>query len=160
VIDNYAAPVSRRTAALEDSVTAKWSLRLANEESLVAEPPPNSFNRTIAIRHTRGQGRHRIGVTEVEIADASGAVLLRRQRVTAAPIAAPLHVSPSAPLERGFEIGRRSVHTGRAILTSSRWRRCFAKRRWHGRPLTNALSFVCARPSRRRPRLQRPGSSR
>ena len=98
--------------ALEDSVTAKWSLRLANEESLVAEPPPNRFDRTVAIRHTRGQGRHRIGVTEVEIADASGAVLLRRQRVTAAPIAAPLHVAPSAPLERGFEIGRRSVHTG------------------------------------------------
>ena len=98
--------------ALKDSVTAKWSLRLANEESLVAEPPPNRFDRTVAIRHTRGQGRHRIGVTEVEISDASGAVLLRRQRVTAAPIAAPLHVAPSAPLERGFEIGRRSVHTG------------------------------------------------
>ena len=98
--------------ALKDSVTAKWSLRLANEESLVAEPPPNRFDRTVAIRHTRGQGRHRIGVTEVEISDASGAVLLRRQRVTAAPIAAPLHVAPSAPLERGFTIGRRSVHTG------------------------------------------------
>ena len=98
--------------ALKDSVTAKWSLRLANEVSLVAEPPPNRFDRTVAIRQTRGQGRHRIGVTEVEIADASGAVLLRRQRVTAAPIAAPLHVAPSAPLERGFEIGRRSVHTG------------------------------------------------
>ena len=71
------------------------------------------FDRTVAIRQTREQGRHRIGVAEVEIADASGAVLLRRQRVTAAPIAAPLHLAPSGPLlEGGFEIGRRSVHTG------------------------------------------------
>ena len=36
--------------ALKDSVTAKWSLRLANDESLVAEPPPNRFDRTVAIR--------------------------------------------------------------------------------------------------------------
>ena len=99
--------------ALKDSVTAKWSLRLANEESLVAGPPPNRFDWAVAIRHTRGQGRHRIGVAEVEIADAGGAVLLRRQHVTAAPIAAPLHVAPAGPLlDRGFEIGRRSVHTG------------------------------------------------
>lgn len=99
--------------ALKDSITAKWSLRLANEESLVAEPPPNRFDRTVVIRHTQGQGRHRIGVAEVEIAGEGGAVLLRRHRVTAAPIAAPLHVAPAGPmLERGFEIGRRSVHTG------------------------------------------------
>ena len=99
--------------ALKHSVTAKWSLRLANEESLVAEPPPNRFDRTVAIRNTREQGRHRIGVAEVEIADAGGTVLLRRQRVTAAPIASPLHVAPAGPMmERGFEIGRRSVHTG------------------------------------------------
>jgi hypothetical protein len=99
--------------ALKDSVTAKWSLRLAAEDSLVAEPPPNRFDRIITIRDTRGEGRHRIGVTEVEIADAGGAVLLRHHRVTAAPIAAPFHLSPAGPMmERGFEIGRRSVHTG------------------------------------------------
>ena len=99
--------------ALKDSVTARWSLRLADDESLVAEPPPNRFDRTVTIRHTQGQGRHRIGVAEVEIADADGVVLLRHQRVTAAPIAAPLYVAPAGPMmERGFEIGRRSVHTG------------------------------------------------
>jgi len=99
--------------ALADSVAAKWSLRLAKEESLVAEPPPNRFDRTISIRQTRGQGRHRIGVAELEIADAGGVVLLRHQRVTAALVAQPLHVAPAGPmLERGFEIGRRSVYTG------------------------------------------------
>ena len=99
--------------ALKDSVTAKWSLRLANEESLVAGAPPNRFDRIILIRETRGQGRHRIGVAEVQIADAAGAVLLRHQRVTAAPIAAPFHLTPAGPMmDRGFEIGRRSVHTG------------------------------------------------
>jgi hypothetical protein len=98
---------------LKDSITARWSLRLANEESLVAEPTPNRFDRTIAIRNTRDQGRHRIGIAEVEITDGAGAVLLRRQRVTAEPIAVPLHLSPAGPtMERGFEIGRRSVHTG------------------------------------------------
>ena len=52
-------------------------------------------------------------MAEIEIADAGGAVLLRRQRVTAALIAPPLHVTPAGPLlDRGFEIGRRSVHTG------------------------------------------------
>jgi hypothetical protein len=99
--------------ALKDSVTARWSLRLANDESLVAEPPPNRFDRTVTIRNTRNQGRHRIGVAEVEIVDAGGTVLLRRQRVTAEPIVAPFFVAPAGPmLERGFEIGRRSVHTG------------------------------------------------
>jgi hypothetical protein len=99
--------------ALQDSVAAKWSLRLANEESLVAEPPATTFDRTVAIRQMRGQGRHRIGVAEVEIADADGTVLLRHQRVTADLIAPPLHLAPAgAMLERGFEIGRRSVHTG------------------------------------------------
>ena len=126
IVDHLPAPDREKSAgrnqwqavvdakkALKDSVTAKWSLRLASEESLVAEPPPNTFDRTVAIRNTRGQGRHRIGVEEVEIADAGGAVLLRRQRVTAAPIAAPLHLSPAGPMmDRGFEIGRRSVHTG------------------------------------------------
>ena len=126
IVDHLPAPDREKSAgrnqwqavvdakkALKDSVTAKWSLRLANDESLVAEPPPNRFDRTVAIRNTRGQGRHRIGVEEVEIADAGGAVLLRRQRVTAAPIAAPLHLSPAGPMmDRGFEIGRRSVHTG------------------------------------------------
>jgi hypothetical protein len=126
IVDHLPAPDREKSAgrnqwkavvdakkALKDSVTAKWSLRLANEESLVAEPPPNRFDRTVAIRQTRGQGRHRIGVAEVEIADADGAVLLRRQRLTAALIAVPLHVAPAGPmLERGFEIGRRSVHTG------------------------------------------------
>ena len=141
-------------------MTAKWSLRLANDESLVAEPPPNRFDRTVTIRDTQGQGRQRIGVDEVEIADADGAVLLRHQRVTAAPIAAPLHVSPAGPMmERGFESAAALSIPGRVILTSSRWRRCSAKRPWHGRPLTSASSSVCARPSRRRPRLQRPGSA-
>jgi hypothetical protein len=99
--------------ALKDSVTARWSLRLANEESLVAGPPLDNFDRTIAIRHTRGHGRHRIGVSELEIVDGGGAALLRHQRVTAEPIAAPFHVAPAGPMmERGFEIGRRSIHTG------------------------------------------------
>jgi hypothetical protein len=99
--------------ALKDSLTAQWSLRLANEESLVLEPPPNRFDWTVAIRETNGQGRHRIGVAELEIADAGGVVRLRHQHVTAAPIAVPLHVAPAGPLmDRGFEIGRRSIHTG------------------------------------------------
>ena len=98
---------------LKDSVTAKWSLRLAEGESLVMVSPPATFDRTITIRDVREQGMHRIGVTEVEIADGEGDVLLRRQRVTGAPIAAPLHVTPAGPmLDRGFEIGRRSVYTG------------------------------------------------
>jgi hypothetical protein len=98
---------------LEDSVTAKWSLRLAEAESLVTVSPPATFDRTIAIRDTRERGPHRIGVTEVEIADGEGHVLLRSQRITAAPIAAPLHLVPAGPMmDRGFEIGRRSVHTG------------------------------------------------
>lgn len=98
---------------LEDSVTARWSLRLAAAESLVTEPPRTTFDRTIAIRDVRARGRHRIGVTEVEIADADGDVLLRRQRVTAAPIAVPLHLVPAGPMmDRGFEIGRRPEHTG------------------------------------------------
>ena len=126
IVDHLPAPDREKSAganqwkavldakkALKDSVAAKWSLRLANEDSLVAEPPLARFDRTVAIRQTRGQGRHRIGVAEIEIADAGGAVLLRRQHVTAALIAAPLHVAPAGPLlDRGFEIGRRSVHTG------------------------------------------------
>jgi hypothetical protein len=99
--------------ALADFVTATWALRLAGAESLVAEPPPSRFGCTISIRDVREQGLHRIGVTEVEIAAADGSVSMRRQRVTAAPIAAPLHLMPGGPmLDRGFEIGRGAFHTG------------------------------------------------
>jgi hypothetical protein len=56
---------------------------------------------------------HRIGITAVEIADASGRILLRQHRVTAGVIAMPLHLTPAGPMmDRGFEIGRRAVFTG------------------------------------------------
>jgi hypothetical protein len=99
--------------ALKDSVTAEWSLRLSTAQSLIAEEPRGSFDRTITIREVQGEGFHRIGVNEVEITDGNGEVLLRHQRVTAAPVGAPLHLSPAgAMMDQGFEIGRRSLYTG------------------------------------------------
>ena len=99
--------------SIKKSVTAKWSLRLAGAESLIDGPPPATFDRMIVIRDVRGQGPHRITVTELEIADAEGQVLLRRHRVTAAPVGMPFHLTPSGPMmDRGFEIGRSEMHTG------------------------------------------------
>src|SRR5688572_11164276 len=79
--------------ALAHSIAATWALRLGGAESLVAESPPATFGRTISIRNVRAQGIHRIGVTEVAIEDGDGTVLMRRQRVTAAPVAAPVHLT-------------------------------------------------------------------
>jgi hypothetical protein len=99
--------------ALRTSVIAKWSLRLAQTDSLVSGSPPATFDRTIAIRDLPARGLHRIAVTEVEIMDSTGNVLLRQQRVTGALVATLFFVVPSGPmLDRGFEIGRRTVHTG------------------------------------------------
>ena len=99
--------------ALQASIAAKWALRLGNSESLVEEPARTRFDLTIAIRDLAGRGPHRIGVDELEISGANGDVLLRRQRVTAAPVAMPLHVTPGGPMmDRGFEVGRQQLHTG------------------------------------------------
>jgi hypothetical protein len=111
-------PVKRQEAiaakeALRNSVTAKWALRLGGAESLVAGPPPSTFDRTMTIRDERAHGFHRIAVTAIEIEDADRKILLRHQRVTGAVVAMPLHLFPEGPMaDRGWQIGRRMVHTG------------------------------------------------
>ena len=99
--------------ALKHALTARWSLRLATGQSLVGGPVPPAFDRTVSIRQVRGEGLHRIGMTELEITDRSGQVMLRHHRLTAEPIAMPFHLTPGGPmLDRGFEIGRSAIHTG------------------------------------------------
>jgi hypothetical protein len=101
------------TKALRNAVTAKWALKLASGQVLIAKPARTAFDRTIAIRDSSAGGPHRLAVAEVEIRGADGQVLLRRQRVTAEPQAIPLYVAPQGPmLDRGFGIGRRLLHTG------------------------------------------------
>jgi hypothetical protein len=98
--------------ALQASITAKWALRLGNTESLIEEPALTRFDVTIAIRDIAARGAHRIGVDELEIVGGNGDVLLRRQHVTASPVAMPLHLTPGGPMmDRGFEVGRRQLYT-------------------------------------------------
>lgn len=104
--------IEERTA-IQNTITAKWSLRLADGENLVAESPRTTFDLSITLRDHPGQGVHRVSVREVVILDAHEKVLLRRQHVTARVIAMPLHLMPAGQMmERGFELGRRTLHSG------------------------------------------------
>ena len=101
------------TEVLRKAIVAHWGLRLASELTLVAEPPRDRVDQIIAISDTRPAGPHRIAVSEVELHDADGRVLLRRRRVIASPVAVPLHVVPEGPMmDHGFGIGRSNLHSG------------------------------------------------
>lgn len=98
---------------LSNTVSARWAARLASEETLVAGTEHPAADMTITLKELRPSGEHRIAITEAEIRDAKGAVLLRRQRVTAAPVASMFYLWPEGPMmDRGFGFGRTALHTG------------------------------------------------
>lgn len=114
---NWKAAQAAREAN-RNALVAKWAMRLATEKTLVVEPANTEPDLTIAIADSRETGLHRITVAKVEIRDRAGQVLLRRQRITAAPIAMPLYVAPQGPmLDQGFGVGRTFVHTGPRYFT-------------------------------------------
>ncbi|MEZ0243858.1 MAG: hypothetical protein ACAH11_10820 [Sphingomonas sp.] len=98
---------------LANSINARWATRLATEESLIAEPARATADMVITLKELRAEGTHRIAITETEVRDARGIVLLRRQRVTAAPVASIFYLAPEGPMmDKGFGIGRSTLHTG------------------------------------------------
>lgn len=111
---------ARRAArdAKRNALIAKWALRLATEKTLIAEPAAGDADLTIAIGDAQETGLHRISVAKVEIRNNSGQVLMRRQRVSASPVAMPLYTVPQGPmLDGGFGIGRSLLHTGPRFFT-------------------------------------------
>ena len=103
----------RAREAVKNALIAKWALRLASEKTLVSEPAAGQSDLVIDMQETREQGFHHIAVSRIEIRNASGTIVLRRQRVTAEPIAMPIHLLPQGPmLDRGWGIGRTFLHSG------------------------------------------------
>lgn len=109
---DWDAELAERTA-LQNAIKAKWALRLAGEQALVAEASRNDADLTIAITSGFKQGPHRIAVSEIELRDRGGQALMRQRHVVGEPIAWPFHVTPSGPMmDKGFERGRSVLHHG------------------------------------------------
>jgi len=98
--------------ALANSVKARWALRLATEQTLVAEPARSSADMTIAITDLIRKGPVRLAVTETEIRDAGGTPLLRHQRISAQPVANIFFIQPEGDMVEKFGIGRVNLYTG------------------------------------------------
>jgi hypothetical protein len=97
----------------KNELIAKWALRLASEKTLVADPAAASSDLVIVMMDVRASGFHWVAVAKLEISDANGTTLLRRQRVTASPVATPLFLWPQGPMmNERFKLGRTSVHSG------------------------------------------------
>jgi hypothetical protein len=98
---------------LRDTVTARWALRAAEGRGLFRVTAPARFDMTIASRDALPVGRYRVAVAELVVSRGdAGEVLLRRQRVTAAPLAFPLHLWPQgAMMDQGFGFARRTVRS-------------------------------------------------
>jgi hypothetical protein len=114
---NWQAKRAARDAK-RNALVAKWAMRLATEKTLIAEPAIGDADLKIAISDARETGPHHISIAKVEIRNNAGQVLMRRQRVTASPVAVPLYVAPQGPmLDKGFGIGRSFLHTGPRYFT-------------------------------------------
>lgn len=104
--------------AKRSALVARWAMRLATEKTLLVEPATGNADLTIAIGDARDVGPHRISVAKVELRNQAGQVVMRRQHVTASPVAVPFYVAPQGPmLDQGFGIGRSFVHSGPRYYT-------------------------------------------
>jgi hypothetical protein len=90
--DHQAEMAARQ--AQENAIIARWGLRLSNEVTLSMVPSPQHHDLTITITSPVPQGFHGVTVNQAEVRDREGRVLLRRQRVTATPVFAPLLLVP------------------------------------------------------------------
>jgi hypothetical protein len=99
--------------AQEKAIIARWDLRLASEVTLSMVPSPARHDLTITMTFTTSQGRHPVSVTQVDVRDREGRVLLRRQRVTAATVLVPLLLEPSnLPYKASWGLARSELATG------------------------------------------------
>jgi hypothetical protein len=99
--------------AQEKAIIARWDLRLASEVTLSMVPSPARHDLTITMTFTTSRGRDRVSVTQVDVRDREGRVLLRRQRVTAATVFVPLLLEPSnLPYKASWGLARSEVATG------------------------------------------------
>lgn len=87
--------------AQEGAIIAHWGLRLANDVTLSVVSPPRQHDLTITMTDTHN-GFHDLAVRNVDVRDAHGRVLARRQRVTATRLVMPLRFE----LHRPFDIAR------------------------------------------------------
>ena len=97
--DFQAQEAARR--AQESAIIAHWGLRLANDVTLSVVPAPRQHDLTITMTSTHN-GFHDLAVTNVDVRDGQGRVLVRRQRATATRVVVPLRFE----LHRPFDIAR------------------------------------------------------